>query len=488
MFEDQIKEPPQTPNESPQGQGGPLDEPPPAEDTSVSPEPPPPVEGTPTPVPPAAPESSPTEATPSPSEGPAEEPSTSPVPGEPSSPSTPGPSELPVPQEPPASEPPPEPPPVYPEQREGPEEEEIPTYSPPPSVVVSPPSAEENGEAAFGPTPPSGGESTLSPYETPEKKIHWGKIFLVGFLLLALVGGGASAYFFKDKILEVLGNFGISLGGKGGEAPPPGPTPPPGPSAGECVGETYENTRQGYKVCMPPGWEATPIGYSDQTVIFSSDEVPLDSEIPANDIAVRVSRKDINSELSDSLSSFDTPAQKSVSVDEVSATQVAGEFPEESLFAGFAGVDTLVSNFSRIYVVFVHYDPLDEESFRPIYDEFVSSLEFIPATPNPPWSDSIWVDLPWPGDEISPPLKISGEAQGFFENTLVAVLKDEGGNELFKEPLTYTSPDVGELGFFDETFTFTSPAAGTSGTLELYGESAQDGSPIGKVTIPVQFK
>src|SRR3972149_9463881 len=94
----------------------------------------------------------------------------------------------------------------------------------------------------------------------------------------------------------------------------------------------------------------------------------------------------------------------------------------------------------------------------PLYDAFVAGFKFREGTAAAPWGEDIYLDTPWPDDEVSDSFRISGSAQGAFENTIVVRLKTESGTILFEEPITYNAPDVGELGYCDSAFTFTTSA------------------------------
>lgn len=82
-------------------------------------------------------------------------------------------------------------------------------------------------------------------------------------------------------------------------------------------------------------------------------------------------------------------------------------------------------------------------------------------------------------------LVIVGEAR-VFENNVQWRVKDEDGNVLDSGYATANAPDIGQFGPFVIYATYLADA-GTNGTVEVYNESARDGSEENVVTIPVRF-
>jgi hypothetical protein len=97
---------------------------------------------------------------------------------------------------------------------------------------------------------------------------------------------------------------------------------------------------------------------------------------------------------------------------------------------------------------------------------------------------AILVESPLPFEEVTSPLQISGTANT-FEATFVLNVVDGEGLIVFDEPVTATS-GTGTRGTFDETATFDVPRAGV-GAVIVFEESAEDGSPINIVEIPVRI-
>jgi immunoglobulin-like protein involved in spore germination/sporulation and spore germination protein len=97
---------------------------------------------------------------------------------------------------------------------------------------------------------------------------------------------------------------------------------------------------------------------------------------------------------------------------------------------------------------------------------------------------AILVEYPAVGDAISSPSQLRGTANT-FEATFEYELRDSAGDKLVGTFVTATC-GTGCRGTFDETLTFT-PGGQTTGTLVVFERSAEDGSKIHEVEIPVRF-
>jgi germination protein M len=95
---------------------------------------------------------------------------------------------------------------------------------------------------------------------------------------------------------------------------------------------------------------------------------------------------------------------------------------------------------------------------------------------------AILVEAPTPGTEVASPLHATGTANT-FEATFMAEIRDPDGKVLGKRFVTATSGS-GERGTFDFTLPFR-PDGEQRGTLVVYEVSAQDGSRIHEVRIPI---
>lgn len=97
---------------------------------------------------------------------------------------------------------------------------------------------------------------------------------------------------------------------------------------------------------------------------------------------------------------------------------------------------------------------------------------------------AILVESPAPGEQVSSPLRLSGTANT-FEATFQAEVVDAKGRVLGKRFITATSGS-GTRGTFDATLPFRLAAAGP-GKLVVYELSAEDGSRINQVEIPLEL-
>jgi Immunoglobulin-like domain of bacterial spore germination/Sporulation and spore germination len=97
---------------------------------------------------------------------------------------------------------------------------------------------------------------------------------------------------------------------------------------------------------------------------------------------------------------------------------------------------------------------------------------------------AIFVESPTPGAEVTSPLRVVGTANT-FEATFMYELKDASGKVVAKDFVTATSGS-GTRGTFDVTIPFVVSEPG--GTLTVYESSAEDGSRIHEVEIPLELQ
>ena len=98
-------------------------------------------------------------------------------------------------------------------------------------------------------------------------------------------------------------------------------------------------------------------------------------------------------------------------------------------------------------------------------------------------SPAILVESVGPGDAVSSPLRVTGTANT-FEATLNLRVVDESGEVLYDDFATATS-GTGTRGTFDETIEFDGEGPAT---LVAYERSAEDGTEINVVVIPVELR
>lgn len=108
------------------------------------------------------------------------------------------------------------------------------------------------------------------------------------------------------------------------------------------------------------------------------------------------------------------------------------------------------------------------------------------ATPVPQVVTNILVSQPRPNATVRSPVVVSGKART-FESTVNWRMRTTAGLELVSGFTTSTGADVGQYGDF--SFAITAPA-GTTGpvVIEVYEISAENGTEINKVSIPVTLK
>lgn len=114
-----------------------------------------------------------------------------------------------------------------------------------------------------------------------------------------------------------------------------------------------------------------------------------------------------------------------------------------------------------------------------VVDPPVDRADFEDQTP------PILVESPTPGETVSSPLRVSGTANT-FEATLNLRVLDRGGKVLYDGFATATSGS-GTRGTFDVPIEFAVAADGV-GTLVAYERSAEDGSEIHIVRVPVNLR
>jgi nucleoid-associated protein YgaU len=94
------------------------------------------------------------------------------------------------------------------------------------------------------------------------------------------------------------------------------------------------------------------------------------------------------------------------------------------------------------------------------------------------------VRQPLPFDLVDDPVEVCGVGTG-FEGTFAARVRDANGNELAQA--TITAGGTGIWGNFHVAMSLGGVPATPQGTLEVFEFSAQDGSEINKVTVPITF-
>lgn len=98
---------------------------------------------------------------------------------------------------------------------------------------------------------------------------------------------------------------------------------------------------------------------------------------------------------------------------------------------------------------------------------------------------NITIDEPDWNNQITSEITVSGQAR-VFENTVIIRLRNSNDRILVNTFTTANSPDIGQFGGYTKTFAFANPGT-TTGYLEVFNQSAKDGSEINKVISLVRF-
>lgn len=100
-------------------------------------------------------------------------------------------------------------------------------------------------------------------------------------------------------------------------------------------------------------------------------------------------------------------------------------------------------------------------------------------------SPAILIESPTPGEEVTSPIQLSGTSNTFEANMQIEIF-DAAGNELYRDFATATS-GTGTRGTFDLSLDVDIQTEGL-GQIIMFESSAQDGSRINIVEIPVDFR
>lgn len=247
----------------------------------------------------------------------------------------------------------------------------------------------------------------------------------------------------------------------------------------------FDNSKQGYKVCLPQTWQEKDLKISKLIAGFSPANWP-DRTTPKIIIAISDKPEDVS--LQDAQNNSSKFAFGKQSVGKVKGTQITyTRIASDPLAATYPEViETYVTNFGRTYTLTLNSNGTNFNSDKSLYNSFLDNFEFSTNTANPPWSvsDNILVDSPWPGDGVASPVEIMGEAIA-FEGIVSIRIKDSTGHTLVDTTIQTQSGN--ERSPFDSKITFNNPAT-SKGTLEVFTVSAKDGTEQDKVTVPITFQ
>lgn len=111
-----------------------------------------------------------------------------------------------------------------------------------------------------------------------------------------------------------------------------------------------------------------------------------------------------------------------------------------------------------------------------------------PAQASPSVERTIMITTPANGAPITSPVHVAGEANFWpWEGTLKGVIKAADGHVLGTALLPVRSPGAPAGGPWDGQIKFDMPQSAQTGMLEVYAESAKDGSAVALQTLPVRF-
>ena len=161
-------------------------------------------------------------------------------------------------------------------------------------------------------------------------------------------------------------------------------------------------------------------------------------------------------------------------------------------FQSGGGSASMLARVAQVVYTATQFPTVERVAFR-IEGEPVEAIGGEGVSVSPPvgrgdfedQTPAILVESVAPGQEVSSPLRVTGTANT-FEATLMLRIVDANGRELFDNFFTATSGS-GTRGTFEATLTFDIETEGP-GTLVAYESSAEDGSEIHVVRIPVELR
>ncbi len=101
----------------------------------------------------------------------------------------------------------------------------------------------------------------------------------------------------------------------------------------------------------------------------------------------------------------------------------------------------------------------------------------------------ITINGPTTGAAVSNPVTVRGSTNFWpFEANLAGRVKDAAGNVIGATGVMVNAPDMGQGGPFEGVIPFTPPATEQKGTIELFEESAEDGSILAIQTVTIRLQ
>jgi hypothetical protein len=115
----------------------------------------------------------------------------------------------------------------------------------------------------------------------------------------------------------------------------------------------------------------------------------------------------------------------------------------------------------------------------PIHDLTATTTPAATAT-----QTAIAVAGPRSGDEVTVPVTVKGVAS-VFEGTVVIAVESADGSKTFCKTFTTASEGAPGRGSFEAQIAFPPPSSATDGRVQVYSESAKDGSVQNLVSVPI---
>lgn len=170
------------------------------------------------------------------------------------------------------------------------------------------------------------------------------------------------------------------------------------------------------------------------------------------------------------------------------------DFSKEVLYASVGAASEKRLGIDSIVNTLTEFDAIREVAFtvegsaenvRDLWGYVVLYEEPFSRNLDRVYEPAIWVTAPTAGEGVTSPLKLQGSALAYEARGVRYRLKDEVGNILAEGTARL---DIGSYlrGSFDVSISFTPTTAG-QGQIEVFDESAMDGSEIHKVIIPVTW-
>jgi len=100
-------------------------------------------------------------------------------------------------------------------------------------------------------------------------------------------------------------------------------------------------------------------------------------------------------------------------------------------------------------------------------------------------NDFLEVSSPVPGQKITSPVLVSGKSNFFEAHTRIRITDDNG--QILSNTFTTAEGWMDQLYPFSKEVAYQTPSA-KKGIVEVFAESAKDGSEVSKITIPVVFQ